>query len=61
MFYVFMFDFALVGLLFCAVAFLVWCWSWIPFGEDRKTQPIYLQSNSAESQAQITERTKRHA
>ena len=61
MYYVFIFDFSLVALLFCAIAFFVWCWSWISFGEDRKPQPIYLQSNSAENKAKLKERTKRYA
>jgi hypothetical protein len=61
MFYVFIFDFALIGLLLCAVALLIWFWSYIPFGEDRKPQPMYLQSNSARSKAHIKERTKRYA
>ena len=61
MFYVVMFDFAFVGLLLCAIAFLGWCWSWIPFG-DRKPRRIYLQpGSSAQSKAQIKERTKRYA
>ena len=47
MFYVFIFDFALVGLLLCAVAFFVWCW----FRQERKPQPVYLQSASAEDKA----------
>ena len=61
MFYVFIFDFSLVALLFCAIAFFVWCWSWVSFGEDRKRQPVYLRSNSVPGKAQIKERTKRYA
>ncbi|PYY19283.1 MAG: hypothetical protein DMG60_04970 [Acidobacteria bacterium] len=59
MFYVFIFDFALVGLLLCAVAFFVSCW--IGFRQDRKPQPVYPQSASAQGKAHMRKQMKRYA
>ena len=59
MFYVFIFDFALVGLLLCAVAFFVWCW--IGFRQERKPQPVYLQSASAQGKSTHEETSERYA
>ena len=59
MLYVFVFDFALVGLLFCSAVFLVWCW--IGFIEDRKPHPLYRQPALTRNKTDMKERAKRYA
>ena len=59
MFYVFIFDFALIGLLFCCAVFLVW--RWIGFIENRKPHPIYRQSTPDRRKGTMHEQTKRYA
>jgi len=59
MLYVFIFDFALVGLLFSSAVFLVWCW--IGFLEDRKPHPIYRRSVRTQHKTDMKERAQRYA
>lgn len=43
MYYIFLFDFGLAGVLLAGLSFFIWCW--IAFKHEREMHPIYRESN----------------
>ena len=45
MFYAFIFDFGLVGVVLSTLVFFIWCW--MAFRRDRKLHPTYKEAKAS--------------